>query len=55
LAKWFGNDPYFGEEAEVNRLLENANDGDFNFRFVGTTGTFTMAVNLYNLKVDMSQ
>ncbi len=51
----FGNYPYFGEEGEVNPLLENANDGDLNFRFVGTTGTFTMAVDLYNLKVDMSQ
>ncbi len=51
----FGNYPYFGEEGEVSALLENANDGDLNFRFVGTTGTFTMAVDLYNLKVDMSQ
>ena len=49
-----GDVPYFGEEGEVNPLLENANDGDVNFRFVGTTGTFTMAVDLYNLKVDMS-
>ena len=51
----FGNYPYFGDEGEVSALLENANDGDLNFRFVGTTGTFTMDVDLYNLKVDMSQ
>ncbi len=51
----FANYPYFGNEGEVTPILENANDGDLNFRFVGTTGTFTMAVDLYNLKVEMSQ
>lgn len=51
----FGNYPHFGDEGEVNPILENANDGDQNFRFVGTTGTFTMSVDLYNLTVDMSQ
>jgi len=50
-----GNYPYFGEEGEVSPLLENANDGDTNFRFIGTNGTYTMSVDLYNLKVDMSQ
>jgi hypothetical protein len=50
----FGNYPYFGDEGEVSPLLENANDGDLNFRFVGTSGNFTMSVDLYNLKVEMN-
>lgn len=50
----FGNYPYF-EDGEVSALLENANDGDSNFRFVGTNGTYTMSVDLYNLKVNMTQ
>lgn len=50
----FGNYPYF-EEGEVSELLENANDGDSNFRFIGTTGTYTFTVDLYNLTVEMSQ
>lgn len=51
----FGNYPYFGEEGEVSPLLENANDGDSNFRFVGADGSYIMSVDLYNLKVDMTQ
>ena|SRR5688572_8431858 len=50
----FGNYPYF-EEGEISPLLEDANDNDLNFRFVGTTGTFTMDVDLYNLNVGMNQ
>lgn len=50
----FGNYPYFGDDGEVSPLLENANDGDTNFRFVGTTGTFTVTVDLYNLKVELN-
>ncbi len=49
----FGNYPHFGDDGEVSALFENANDGDQNFRFVGTTGSYTMTVDLYNLKVGM--
>jgi hypothetical protein len=48
----FGNYLYF-EEGEVSPLLENANDNDSNFRFVGTTGTFNFKVDLYNRTVEM--
>lgn len=48
----FGNYPYF-EDGEVTELLENANDSDSNFHFIGTTGTFKFKVDLYNRTVDM--
>ena len=50
----FGNYPHFGDEGEVSDHFENANDGDLNFRFVGTTGSYTMDVDLYNLTVEMT-
>jgi hypothetical protein len=48
----FGNFLYF-EDGEVSAMLANAGDGDSNFRFVGTTGSHKMSVDLYNLKVEM--
>lgn len=48
----FGNYPHF-EDGEISPMLENANDGDSNFRFIGTTGVHTMTVDLYNLKVEL--
>ena len=49
----WGNYPYFATEGSVTGPLENANDNDSNFRFNGTTGTFTFNVDLYNLSVEM--
>jgi hypothetical protein len=37
----------------VTSLLENANDGDSNFKFVGTTGNYTITVNLLNYTITM--
>ena len=48
----FGNFLYF-EDGEVSATLANAGDGDSNFRFVGTTGSHKMSVDLYNLTVEM--
>jgi hypothetical protein len=48
----FGNYLYF-EDGKVSAMLANAADGDSNFRFVGTTGSHTMRVDLYNLNVEM--
>lgn len=35
--------------------LSGVTEGDANFTFVGTTGTYTVMVDLYNLKVEVSQ
>lgn len=50
----FGNYPHF-EEGDIDPLFENANDGDSNFRFIGTTGEYTITVNLYELTIEMEQ
>ncbi len=44
------NYPFFNS---VDALFENANDGDSNFRFIGTTGTYKVTVNLNNSSVTM--
>ncbi|MDX1942915.1 MAG: SusF/SusE family outer membrane protein [Saprospiraceae bacterium] len=40
------NYPYYeGEGYTIDNRFENAKDGDSNFRFIGTPGTFTITVN----------
>lgn len=46
------NYPWFAG-GSVSPLFENANDGDSNFRFVGTPGTFKITVNLLDKIVTM--
>jgi hypothetical protein len=50
----FGNYPYF-EDGEISDLFENGGGNDSNFLFIGATGSYTVNVDLYNLKVEMSQ
>mgnify|MGYP001232366607 CR=1 FL=1 len=47
------NYPYF-DGGTVTALLENANDGDKNFRVVAATGTYKITVNLPALTVSMA-
>jgi hypothetical protein len=46
------NYPYFAG-GTVSALFENANDGDKNFKFIGTTGNFTVTINLLDKIVSM--
>ena len=46
------NYPWF---TTVSPLFENANDGDKNFRFIGTPGSYTVTVNLIEKTVTMTQ
>ena len=46
------NYPWFAG-GTVSDLFENANDGDSNFRFIGTPGTFKVTVNLLDKIVTM--
>lgn len=46
------NYPWF---TTVSPLFENANDGDKNFRFIGTPGSYTVTVNLLDKVVTMTQ
>jgi hypothetical protein len=46
------NYPWF---TTVSPLFENANDGDLNFRFIGTPGSYTVTVNLLDKIVTMTQ
>jgi hypothetical protein len=46
------NYPFFAD-GEVSSLLEDAGDGDNNFKFVGTEGIYTITVNLLDLTVTM--
>lgn len=46
------NYPYF-ESGSISNLLENADDGDKNFRFVGASGWYLITVNLKTLTVQM--
>jgi hypothetical protein len=46
------NYPYFSAGTISNKFI-NANDGDKNFQFVGTTGSFTITVNMLDLIVSM--
>jgi hypothetical protein len=46
------NYPYFAE-GTVTPLLINANDGDKNFTFVGTDGTFKITLNMLDLIITM--
>ncbi|NOU18924.1 MAG: hypothetical protein HOO91_15320 [Bacteroidales bacterium] len=47
------NYPYFAT-GTVSALFENANDGDSNFKFIGTTGYFSITVNLKTKTVEMT-
>lgn len=46
------NYPWF-DGGSVSAMFENAADGDSNFRFVGTPGTYTITVNLLDKIVTM--
>jgi Zn/Cd-binding protein ZinT len=46
------NYPYFAD-GEVDPLFEDALDGDNNFRFIGTTGNYTITLNLLDNIVTM--
>jgi hypothetical protein len=46
------NYPYFAD-GSVDPLFENAADGDSNFKFIGTTGTYKVTVNLLDFTVTM--
>ncbi|TFH47735.1 MAG: SusF/SusE family outer membrane protein, partial [Bacteroidia bacterium] len=48
------NYPYF-DGGTVSPLFENANDGDSNFKFIGTPGSYTITVNLIDKIVTMTQ
>lgn len=48
------NYPYFAE-GTVDPLFENANDGDKNFRFTGTTGTYKITLNMLDKTVVMAK
>ena len=43
---------YFAD-GSVDPMFENANDGDKNFKFVGTTGSYKITVNLLDFTVTM--
>jgi hypothetical protein len=47
------NYPYFAG-GTVSNLFENANDGDKNFRFTGTTGNFKITLNMLDKIVTMT-
>jgi starch-binding outer membrane protein SusE/F len=48
------NYPWFtAEDGTVSELFENANDGDSNFRFIGTPGVYKITVNLIDRIVTM--
>jgi len=46
------NYPYF-ESGTISDLFENALDGDSNFRFIGTTGSFTITLNMLDNIITM--
>jgi hypothetical protein len=46
------NFPYFAA-GTISNLFTNANDGDKNFQFNGTTGTFKITVNMLDLIIKM--
>ncbi|WP_163707405.1 SusE domain-containing protein [Mangrovibacterium lignilyticum] len=46
------NYPYFAS-GSVNSLLEDAADGDNNFKFVGETGYYRVTVNMKTLTIEM--
>jgi starch-binding outer membrane protein SusE/F len=47
------NYPYF-PAGSVDPLFENANDGDKNFKFIGTTGNFKIKLNMLDKVVTMT-
>jgi hypothetical protein len=48
------NYPFFAN-GSVDALFENADDGDKNFKFVGTTGTYKVTVNMLDLIITMEE
>lgn len=50
------NYPYFADNGgDIDELLVNANDGDSNFQFTGTTGWYRITVNMGTYSVQMEQ
>jgi hypothetical protein len=49
----FGDYTYFAD-GTISNLVENAADTDANFRFTGTTGTYTINVDLYNQVIELA-
>lgn len=50
------NYPYFADGGgTIDPLLANANDGDSNFQFTGTTGWYRITVNMETLNIDMTE
>lgn len=49
------NYPYYDvtEGFSIDANFENANDGDSNFRFIGTPGTYTITVNYLEKKITL--
>ena len=48
------NFPYYaGEGYTIDANFENANDGDSNFRFIGTPGTYTITVNAVTKEITL--
>jgi starch-binding outer membrane protein SusE/F len=47
------NYPYF-DGGTVSALFENANDGDKNFKFVGTTGSYKITLNMLDKIITMT-
>jgi len=48
------NYPYFADNGgTIDPMLENANDGDLNFRFTGSTGWYRITVNFDTYNVEM--
>ena len=45
---------YEGEGFTIDPLLENANDGDSNFRFIGEPGIYTLTVNENNKTITLT-
>lgn len=46
------NYPYFAD-GSVSALFENANDGDKNFKFIGTPGSYKITLNMLDLIITM--
>ena len=45
---------YEGEGYSIDSNFENANDGDSNFRFIGTAGTYTLKVDTVNKTITLN-
>ncbi len=48
------NYPFFATDGSVDPLFEDAGDSDQNFKFTGTTGDYTIEVNMLDLIITMT-